>query len=313
LKLPVLAGWYDCLHRSSLSNAIPDIAGGSTTRQPKRLSRRAQKRAVERAPSECLFCGQVAKLTGQHVFDDWLRKLGFDGEGIREYIAEPAEPVFERGGPFTKKIKIVCEPCNGIWLSTTIEESAKPILLRLFEARRQISLEVEDQLMLARWAFKIVCVIAQMGTPKTFPLSHCREFRRSDVPPAQVQIWIGTASGMTHPHRGQQLVESRYDPKLANLKIDDRTIKIPYYSARFRLLNVVFDIVGSVPTAGFELRTDLGDNLRQALLPIWPSEYPTIWWPPATNLDVIGGLQGLAAVPVLGIPAIMPPSEHVPE
>ena len=51
-------------------------------------------------------------MTEQHVYDNWLRNLGYDREGLREFIAEPDQPVFQRGGPFTKTLRIVCEDCT---------------------------------------------------------------------------------------------------------------------------------------------------------------------------------------------------------
>jgi hypothetical protein len=91
-----------------------------------------------------------------------------------------------------------------------------------------------------------------------------------------------------------------------------QTVSFPAYSARFRLLNVVFDVFGYV-TEGVDLQADLSDDLRRALLPIWPSQFPTVWWPPVTNLDALGGVQGLAAVPLTGIPTFLPPGRPLPE
>jgi hypothetical protein len=274
------------------------------TTRPRKVSRRTQRRAAERGARECLFCGSVGKLTEQHVYDDWLRGLGYDGEGLREFIAEPDQPVFQRGGPFTKTLRIVCEDCNGIWLSR-MEKAAKPLLLSMFNTSGQIELDGDAQLAVARWAFKIVCVLSQMGRTRTFPLAHCREFRRTSLPPATSQIWIGAASVRSEPGR-EQLAESRYEPRAADLSIGESTVRVPLYTARFRLLNVVFDVFGHGP-AETGLRADLSDDLRRALLPIWPSEHSVIWWPPVTNLDVIGGVDGLAAAPLVGIPTVIPP------
>ena len=65
-----------------------------------------------------------------------------------------------------------------------------------------------------------------------------------------------------------------------------------FYRATFRLITVVFDIIGYV-TDDFEMDISPDDYLKRALLPLWPAEYPSIWWPPVTNLDVIGGVPGL--------------------
>ena len=244
-------------------------------------------------------------MTEQHVFDDWLRSLGYDGDGLREFISEPEQPVFQRGGPFTKTLRIVCNGCNGIWLSG-MEDAAKPLLVSMFSTGARVELDHDAQLTLARWAFKIACVLSQIGRAKTFPLAHCREFRQSGLPPATSHIWIGAASVRSGPGR-QQLAESLYGTQAPDLPFAGRIISVPSYSARFRLLNVVFDVFGHGP-AEIGFRADLTDDLRRALLlPLWPSEQPVIWWPPVTNLDAIGGLQGLAAVPLAGVPTTIPP------
>jgi hypothetical protein len=284
------------------------LAGADTvTRRQRKVSRRTQRRQAERKTRQCLFCGSEGPLTEQHVFDDWLRKLGFDAVGVRELIevADPERRILQPGGPFTKTLKIVCEPCNGKWLSG-IENSAKAVLLRLFRATGSVELDTPSQLVLARWAFKEAGMLSQLGSRKTFPLEHCRDFRRTGDPSANCQIWIGSAS-MTKAALGDQLVESRYEPRIAEVRIGKIVQKISAYSCRFRLLNVAFDVFGWLPTE-YGLHAQLTEDLGKALLPIWPIEHPTIWWPPATSLDVLGGLQGLAAVEFTGMPGVLPKS-----
>jgi hypothetical protein len=284
-------------------------------KKPKKLSRRAQRRLAERKPRECLFCADIGGLTEQHVFDDWLGNLGLGSNGIRElHEPESGRRVLQPGGPFSKKIRVVCEPCNGIWLSS-MEQAAKDPLMEIFRSQgQQVRLDEGLQLTLARWAFKMVCVLSQMGPQKTFPLQHCREFRQSSLPPAQVQIWLGSASIRLAEH-GAAIVESRFEPRIANLETNGRKLALQCYSARFRLLNVVFDVFGHVPDKfdpravpepiDFGLQINPSENLRSALLPIWPAENPTIWWPPARSLDAIGGIDGLASVPLVGVPAVI--------
>jgi hypothetical protein len=114
------------------------------------------------------------------------------------------------------------------------------------------------------------------------------------------------AGGRREGSGREQLAESRYEPRAADLSLGGTTVRVPFYTARFRLLSVVFDVFGHGPTE-MGLHADLSDDPRRALLPVWPSEHPVIWWPPVTNLDVIGGVTGLAAVPLTGVPAVIPP------
>ena len=168
-------------------------------------------------------------MTDEHVFGDWLRKLGFTGPGLRELTedADPQRRILQEGHPFNKTLKILCEDCNGTWASG-MEMAAKDLLIEMFNATGQVMLDEDAQLALARWAFKTVAVLSQLGPQKTFPLAHCREFYELGRPPATSQIWIGSASINVNA-LGQQLAESRYDPRMATLTIGERTVEVFCY------------------------------------------------------------------------------------
>src|SRR5690348_221994 len=118
----------------------------------------SQKRPPHRQalpPRICLFCGAIGPLNEEHIYGDWLRNLGFAGEGVREIVpGDGSQPIIQRGGPFTKKLKIVCYPCNNQWMSS-METAAKPLLTAMFNAAgSSVELDEAAQLALARWAFK---------------------------------------------------------------------------------------------------------------------------------------------------------------
>ena len=58
----------------------------------------------------------------------------------------------QKGGPFSKKLKIACRQCNGVWMSG-METSAKPLLVEMFQ-RDRVELNEAAQRDLARWAFR---------------------------------------------------------------------------------------------------------------------------------------------------------------
>jgi len=99
-------------------------------------------------PKRCLFCDRDRPLTNEHVFPDWLRKLGFTGPGTREIVEDSSTPIFQQGGRFTKVLKVVCGPCNNVWMKG-IEDAAKPVLVSMFRAAasgKQVSLDEAAQL-----------------------------------------------------------------------------------------------------------------------------------------------------------------------
>lgn len=236
----------------------------------------------------------------------WMRKLGYTGEGVREIVPSGgSKPIIQRGGPFSKTLKIVCRPCNNEWMSG-METAAEPLLTAMFNAHgTSVRLDEAAQLTLARWAFKTAAVTSRIDYSDPFPLAHRREFHQADQPPRHVQIRIGAASVPVHA-MGEQLAESRLEPRTATVTTAGRAAGFPFYRATFRLITVVFDILGYV-TDDYELAIDPDDNLKRTLLPLWPVEHPAIWWPPVTNLDVIGGVPGLLnGSQFTGIPTLIP-------
>lgn len=271
------------------------------------MSQKRPPRRQAAPPKTCLFCGVIGPLNEEHIYGDWLRNLGFAGEGVREIVpGDGSQPIIQRGGPFSKKLKIVCYPCNNQWMSG-METAAKPLLTAMFNARdSSVRLNQAAQLTLARWAFKTAAVAAQVDRTDPFPLPHRREFRQTDQPPRHVQIRIGAASIPTL-RRGWQLAESRFEPRTVTITRAGQSLNFPFYRASFRLLTVVFDILGYVSETDL-VNIDPDEDLKRALLPLWPSEHPRIWWPPVTNLDVIGGVPGLTNSPIVGVPMVVPDS-----
>ncbi|TVS86044.1 hypothetical protein [Mycobacterium helveticum] len=253
-------------------------------------------------PSHCIFCGAQPPLSGEHIFGDWLRKLGNTGEGVREIIpGDGSEPIIQRGGMFSKKLKIVCSACNSEWMSQ-LEEAAKPLLVRMFSLpflpyqHPQIVLDTSDQVALARWAFKTVVIAAYVGRRETFPAPHCKEFCSTSSPPQHVQIWTGTASVPNHPIHGEHLAEAQFQPMELNTSSPDGSTIFPGYKSHLRLFNVVFVVMGYVADTDIA-RFDPSKDLRRMLTPLWPPNQDDVVWPPPANVDKIGGMSVLEQLP----------------
>jgi hypothetical protein len=74
---------------------------------------------------------------------------------------------------------------------------------------------------------------------------------------------------------GEQLAESHFEARTATVIGAGPSVSFPSYRATFRLLTVVFDIVGYVAETDL-LDIDPGDDLKRGMLPLWPSEHPNI-------------------------------------
>jgi hypothetical protein len=251
--------------------------------------RPGRKGAQFRLVQACVFCGAPGPLTEEHVYGDWLRERVYSGEGVRELTLDGMVRR-SQGGPFSKTVKIVCYRCNNVWMSG-METAVEPLLLRMFEGGR-VALGQAAQRDLARWAFKTTAVfpyVDQKGGK--VPASHRKEFHRADEPPANVVVRIGSAS---IPTLLGQLAESSFKPRPVQVHHNGATVEVPVYTGRFRLLNVVFEVVGQVPNQ-WELHIEPTGAAARAMLQIWPISEPVIWWPTAMSLDFFGGLSGLEA------------------
>ncbi|MFC0438040.1 hypothetical protein [Kutzneria buriramensis] len=247
-------------------------------------------------------------MTAEHVFGDLLRKSGFNGEVIREIIpGDGAQPIIQKGGPFSKKLPIACLSCSTGWMSK-LEEAAMPLLLAMFNAGgASVELDADAQLVLAQWAFKTAAVAAQVTGSDPFPAAHRTEFYNDVEPPKHVHLRIGTAS-MTNESHGLQLAGYRFEPRVATVSAAGQSVSFPCYRVTFRLINVVFDIVGYV-TDDVEMQIEPDEALATELLPLWPPCEPRIWWPPTGSLDASGGLAGLDTAQLVGITTFLPTSE----
>jgi hypothetical protein len=80
----------------------------------------------------CAFCGFSGKLTGEHVFGDWLSRIGLDLEPT-PHGAGPLNRLGQELGvrpPFRQKVKDVCATCNHGWMSK-LEVIAQRVLTPL--------------------------------------------------------------------------------------------------------------------------------------------------------------------------------------
>jgi hypothetical protein len=151
-------------------------------------------------PGICVFCGATASLTREHVFGDWLSKIGLD-----------LEPVPHRGGalnrvgrdlgtqpPFRTTVKNVCGPCNGGWMSG-LEDVAKRVLTP-FILGQPGEIAAADARAIAAWAQKTALVAMLVSSEEErarghgVPPAEYRELyalRDDKVPLPASHFWVG--------------------------------------------------------------------------------------------------------------------------
>lgn len=156
------------------------------------------------AAKTCAFCGSDGKLTAEHVFGDWLGRIGLSAEPVRQESG-PLNRSGRRMGvtpPFKWTVRAVCGPCNHGWMSK-LEATAARVLAPLVRGLSGLIPE-EDQSALAAWAQKTALVGMLTspgrdrhrghGLPETeYRDLHARRDRSEPLP--ESQFWIGRYEG----------------------------------------------------------------------------------------------------------------------
>jgi hypothetical protein len=107
----------------------------------------------------CIFClERPSNMTQEHVWGDWVtshvpRTMNKHNHANvfvpRPRKPDPAEVRIRAGDPLSSQVKVVCGECNSGWLNR-IQESAKPLLLPLFEGAAH-SIDARAQAKIATW------------------------------------------------------------------------------------------------------------------------------------------------------------------
>lgn len=120
----------------------------------------------------CAFCGSNEPLTREHVFGDWLSKIGLEDDP-GETVAGSLNQIGRRMGesrPFRTKVKNVCAACNNGWMSN-LEGVARRVLtpLALGQPGR---IELADQGAIATWVQKTALMAMYLSSAEDREAGH---------------------------------------------------------------------------------------------------------------------------------------------
>ena len=140
---------------------------------------------------ECAFCPSVAKLSGKHVWSEWMNAL-FPGTKRFQFL-----DILKRrnwsANQIDWKAKVVCEPCNNGWMSRIEQEHAKPAMADLIAGKVDIPIPQSRATSIAFFAFKTAVVVEYLSRGRKyhfFPREVRFRFRQSlDIPPT-VNMWM---------------------------------------------------------------------------------------------------------------------------
>ena len=142
---------------------------------------------------KCIFCLREAKMSGEHIWSDWMGKLL---PAKSRYYMRHLDPVTKtesrwQSSGLDMTTKVVCEPCNNGWMSQ-LENRVKAVLKDMFLYGKKVTLQRPEIELIAAFAFK-TAVVADHTNPGRNPFftsATRRKFATSLVVPAGVQMWL---------------------------------------------------------------------------------------------------------------------------
>ena len=256
---------------------------------------------VGRAPNyaswmgACVFCGRPGR-SREHVIELQLgkalkasRPLAADMRRIG-LIQRYTPPVGEEdtarewasAGPDLVTTE-VCVECNNGWLAR-VADGAMPMLCEMVLGR-EMPLCAEDQVAVAKWAYKTV-LLMQRARPsanfKVIPKERYLQLHQVGRPPGDVRIWLG----VTRP------VEAVVHSAAEKAPMTTLTSRLPGYVAVLTVGHLLIVCAGRVSESPQPLLFEARAQGR-ALIQVWPASLHPAKWPPVQVTDDLT-LDGLA-------------------
>jgi hypothetical protein len=155
-------------------------------------------------PNRCIFCGNLAKLTSEHIWGDWIRE--YAAFSLNKHRAAhvavprpgaPRAPIIKprAGDPLGSQVEVVCGDCNSGFLSR-IQNRAKPYLIPLFEGQDH-RLDEAAQNIIAAWIAMATMTSAYLMQDVTsegqlaIPQGDRNWLMYTETAPRHWRIWIG--------------------------------------------------------------------------------------------------------------------------
>jgi hypothetical protein len=247
-----------------------------------------KSRAELSSPTEpCgAFCrNNTAKLTLEDVLPMWYLKRR-QGLGLVTHVSWSGAGIEHRHqSPLKVGVKVVCGPCNNVWMSD-IQREASKFLEKMIDGQPTI-LDSDGQRAVATWLMMTAFTwqFAVSGG-KPIPEHFTRDFYTMSAPrkpPAGTTVWIGRYSGQSRMATYCCDVARTIQADGESVKRIDINRDPPPFGATICLENFVAQVAGfSIPQT--QVRFALGDAAK-FWHPIWPLSSGLVSWPPQESID----------------------------
>jgi hypothetical protein len=144
------------------------------------------------AVDACIFCGS-ADVTKEHLIADWVFRAVQRNKHPRITVFQRFEDgrLEDQFGEQQLAATVLCQACNNGWIGS-LDKRASELLKPLVCNLGSVSLEPDEQVAVATWAFKTVLVNDMPITGGASELSRCApQLRESGVVPSFIEAWAG--------------------------------------------------------------------------------------------------------------------------
>ena len=250
-----------------------------------------KKRKLPRIQWGCIWCGGSPR-TAEHLWPEWFSKLvpksrqSHDNLKMRVRYNLPAAVILapevrkRPGDPASLTLKVVCEPCNNVWMGR-VEEAAKRVMTPLILGHPAI-LTPDDQRCIVEWLALKSMIGEYDDSPDTRAID--KEMQRAFYERRELlgtwKVWIGRYQGtewITRYRHAPAFVGSRS----ANPAVAAGVVNPPRVNTQISTFvggQFYMQVMSSRSplTEGFGFQGGTGRMLRQ----IWPALTHNIVWPP---------------------------------
>lgn len=226
-------------------------------------------------PRSCVFCGSMGSLSREHVFGQWVSRIGLDASPVG-HMAGPLNRIPRQMGvqpPYRQTVRNVCSRCNNGWMSR-LEATAQRVLTPLILGE-PASIDLEDQAAIAQWAQKTALTSMLLSSEQERKLGY-------GLPDAEYRALYAVSESM-RPLPDTSAWVGRYDgdPGFWAVRVTPLTVQIagmpelewPHaYAATVVLGQLVVQLVRFTTPA---LRMDMTSSIGMSQL--WPVQGPVTW------------------------------------
>jgi hypothetical protein len=222
--------------------------------------------------STCAFCSKAAKISGEHIWSQWMREL-FPSKRFRFFQRDESGKVIKTWNPHNLDLtaNVVCKPCNEGWMSDLERQHAKPAMTALIVGDKGITVSQSQRQLNGAFAFKTAVIVDHMRRNRDpFVRRSVRyRFAESLEIPGNVQMWF---AGFLPAGSGR--VESFYPEGGIDSKL-----RIKMHVCTYAVGHLVFQVVSARFSSGMPSFSPNG-GFEYLAIPFWPTIPKRIRWPP---------------------------------